>query len=414
LPLHTSCAGRATPRVIATLVSAYPAAARHRNKDGFLPLHLAAHWGVSHPNVAITLLKAYPDSSLGRNRWERTPLEEALSMAGENGRPHQAALVRALRKHPSYWTKPVEELFRSTTLNTRIGSTIVDMDETIPDDESSANDNVNNSNGAGAFPLNTSPAYADRRSEAEKHSLQALIRSQNWGGVLERLQLYPHEAGESLPNCTTRGGFVAANGCLALHYACERRPPVEAVQALLEAWPEAATMRMLPGGALPLHIACTWYASAGVVGTLIQAEKATCKVTDELGNLPIHHAAFSGAIVPVVDLLLRAYPKGVLARNHQGSLPSDITRRLRHDNRKNTLTLLEVRKEEVMSAHHRRVRSAGSSVSGMAERASQLNIRDGGPPRSPKHRTNLKSSSGEGVEVTYEEVMEGQGEMLWI
>ena len=108
LPLHTACAGRATPRCVSLLLRAYPAASRHRNKDGFLPLHLAAHWGVSHPNVAITLLKAYPDATVGRNRWERTPLEEALVMAGENGRPHQAPLVRALaglgRPQPG-WTK---------------------------------------------------------------------------------------------------------------------------------------------------------------------------------------------------------------------------------------------------------------------------------------------------------------------
>ena len=134
LPLHTACAGRATPRVITTLLTAYPSAARHRNKDGFLPLHLAAHWGVSHPNVAIAMLKAYPDSTLGRNRWERTPLEEALCMAGENGRPHQAALVRALRKHPSYWTRPPEELFRLTTGRME-GTNLVDIDETLPDDD---------------------------------------------------------------------------------------------------------------------------------------------------------------------------------------------------------------------------------------------------------------------------------------
>jgi hypothetical protein len=91
LPLHTACAGRATPRVVQILVRADPAATRHRNKDGFLPLHLAAHWGVSHPNVAVTLLQSYPDATVGRNRWERTPLEEALCMAGENGRPHQAS-----------------------------------------------------------------------------------------------------------------------------------------------------------------------------------------------------------------------------------------------------------------------------------------------------------------------------------
>jgi hypothetical protein len=136
LPLHTACAGRATPRVISTLVTAYPSAARHRNKDGFLPLHLAAHWGVSHPDVAVQLLKTYPDATVGRNRWERTPLEEALCMAGENGRPHQALLVRALRKHPSYWSRPPSELFRLRNRNVNSENTIVDIDESLPSSDS--------------------------------------------------------------------------------------------------------------------------------------------------------------------------------------------------------------------------------------------------------------------------------------
>ena len=134
LVLHTACAGRATPRVVSTLITAYPSACRHRNKDGYLPLHLAAHWGVSHPSVAILLLKSYPDATLGRNRWERTPLEEALCMAGENGRPHQGALVRALRKHPSFWSRPPPELLqeRSTSNKTRP----IDMDESLPSNDS--------------------------------------------------------------------------------------------------------------------------------------------------------------------------------------------------------------------------------------------------------------------------------------
>jgi hypothetical protein len=134
LPLHTACAGRATPRVVSTLMTAYPSAARHRNKDGFLPLHLAAHWGISHPNVATCLLKAYPDATFGRNRWERTPLEEALCMAGENGRPHQASLVRALRKHPSYWTRPAEFIQEER----KKGRQIVDIDDL--DDETTLSD----------------------------------------------------------------------------------------------------------------------------------------------------------------------------------------------------------------------------------------------------------------------------------
>jgi hypothetical protein len=140
LPLHTACAGRATPRVVQTLVRADPAAARHRNKDGFLPLHLAAHWGVSHPNVAVTLLQSYPDATVGRNRWERTPLEEALCMAGENGRGHQAALVRALRKHPSYWTRPTADYLGSPRKSSRKSSKSsahepIDMDESLPSND---------------------------------------------------------------------------------------------------------------------------------------------------------------------------------------------------------------------------------------------------------------------------------------
>jgi hypothetical protein len=148
LPLHCACSGRATPRVISTLVTAYPAASRHRNKDGYLPLHLCAHWGVAHPSVAVTVLKAYPDATLGRNRWERTPLEEALCMAGENGRPHQAALVRSLRKHPSFWTRPTADLFgqqqgrggMNTSATTRTSRnsepTTVDIDESLPSNDS--------------------------------------------------------------------------------------------------------------------------------------------------------------------------------------------------------------------------------------------------------------------------------------
>jgi hypothetical protein len=151
LPLHTACAGRATPRVISTLITAYPAAARQRNKDGFLPLHLTAHWGVSDIDVALQLLKVYPDATVGRNRWERTPLEEALCMAGENGRPYQAKLVRALRKHPSWWTRPQSDFRLSPTMGGLAAhrlsqpkpfSTIIDIDESLPSNDSTFDDQL--------------------------------------------------------------------------------------------------------------------------------------------------------------------------------------------------------------------------------------------------------------------------------
>lgn len=56
-------------------------------------------------------------------------------MAGENGRPHQAALVRALRKHPSYWSRPagISELTDRQRRNK--GPTTVDIDESLPSHE---------------------------------------------------------------------------------------------------------------------------------------------------------------------------------------------------------------------------------------------------------------------------------------
>ena len=103
LPLHMACFGKATVKVMEAILKSYPDAARQRNADGFLPIHIASHWGVSHPDIAPLLLRAYPDGAVGRNRWERTPIEEALGMAGENGRDHQMALVWSLRRHPTYW-----------------------------------------------------------------------------------------------------------------------------------------------------------------------------------------------------------------------------------------------------------------------------------------------------------------------
>jgi hypothetical protein len=75
---------------------------------------------------------------VGRNRWERTPLEEALCMAGENGRPHQAALVRALRKHPSWWTRPNADVFGMPTM----GKFAVDIDESLPSNDSTMEEQI--------------------------------------------------------------------------------------------------------------------------------------------------------------------------------------------------------------------------------------------------------------------------------
>ncbi|KAL7545566.1 hypothetical protein ACHAWF_009000 [Thalassiosira exigua] len=136
-----------------------------------------------------------------------------------------------------------------------------------------------------------------------------------------------------------RGAYTAK--ITPLHYACENRPSVDAVRALVDAHPPALERRQEPGGQLPLHAACTWGASPEVVRTLLAARPACAEMRDFLSNLPLHCACYSGAETAVVESLLRTYPQGVWPRNHQGSSAVDIVRRLTHPNRREVLALLE-------------------------------------------------------------------------
>ena len=224
------------------------------------------------------------------------------------------------------------------------------------------------------FLVRLPPLKTKKPSDLALHhvlSLPTLIKNQNWNAVCDRVAKYPQEAGEEL-QAMTRGGFMSTSGFTPLHYACERRPPVEVVQALSTAWPESVTARVLPGGALPLHVACTWHASDSVVRVLTHAEPAACRIPDDLGNIPLHCAVFAGADIHVLDVLLRVFPKSALARNHQGSLAGDIIKRLRHDNRKAAMERVKAATDSIVTFQHQRNRSNGS-CSAVAQRAIELN-----------------------------------------
>eukprot|EP00536_Pseudo-nitzschia_multiseries_P003045 jgi/Psemu1/184907/e_gw1.43.195.1 len=367
LPLHWAAAGRATPRVVSTLITAYPDGTKQRNKDGCLPLHLCGHWGIAHSDVAVLMLKSYPDAIYGKNRWERTPLEEALCMAGENGRPHQAVLVRALRKPHIYWTRPEHCLFQRPRTSPRhekhnivdIDETVDSMDDSLDDFESDEEDNLfRDDRGVFGKPRAQNGTKLDA---ANKYDLPTLIRYQKWGLVTQRLDSTPNEAKLNL-RVPTRGGFVATAGFTPLHMACENLPPREILQKLIKLHPDAVRLKCMPGGKLPLHVACTWHAPKESIDVLLKKDRNVCKIADELGNLPLHLACFSGAPSVVIEKLLKANAKAVLLRNGQGFLAEDIAKRLKHDNKNSTLDLLDLCKDQVnrkRQMKHRQNRSDG-------------------------------------------------------
>jgi len=402
LPLHWAAAGRATPRVVSTLITAYPDAAKQRTKAGCLPLHLCAHWGVAHSAVVVSMLRSYPHAAVGRNRWERSPLEEALAMAGENGRPHQTVMVRALRKHPSYWDQPEGVLFHQAHMPRRdTKHNIVDIDETVlsmgdsfDDDGDVDEDNLFRNDGAyrGMKPVD----------------LPTSIFCRNWEMAAQYLESNPNQAKLNL-RVVTRGGFTSVAGFTPLHSACENIPPKEIVKKLINTFPEAVSQKFVPLGKLPLHVACTWHAPKESIDIILAANRNACKIPDDLGNLPIHLACFSGAPSAVVENLLKAWPKAVLHRNSQGSLAEDITKRLKHDNRNSALALLNLCRDQVnrkRQMRHRRNRSEGHIPSTQVDTV--VNTR--GMPVNPIHY-QIESSQSDEVEVTFS----GENEtMAWI
>eukprot|EP00586_Coscinodiscus_wailesii_P014460 CAMPEP_0172520100 /NCGR_PEP_ID=MMETSP1066-20121228/291804_1 /TAXON_ID=671091 /ORGANISM="Coscinodiscus wailesii, Strain CCMP2513" /LENGTH=729 /DNA_ID=CAMNT_0013302799 /DNA_START=129 /DNA_END=2315 /DNA_ORIENTATION=+ len=349
LPLHMACSGRACLGVVQEIIAAYPSAARHRTRDGSLPLHLAASWGVSSPEVAVCLLRVYPDAAFGSNRHGRTPLEEALYVAGETGRTNQAELIRALRKHPSFWTQlpsrvllpPASPLSASERRGRGANCCKGDTDASFTsstDDESEECGHVgateDSCSSSSSSPIPRHPTL----HLAATTELTILIRSENWPTVTTRLELRPSEAKETL-TVTSRSGRTTR--FTPLHYALERAPPTEPIEALVEAYHPSLSQMTMPGGQLPLHIACTWGASASVVGFLLAAYPNAAQRRDDVGNLPIHTACYSGSPTAVIESLLCTNPKSVWATNGAGSTPVDIVKRLRHDNRADVLELLK-------------------------------------------------------------------------
>eukprot|EP00522_Entomoneis_paludosa_P008967 CAMPEP_0172454348 /NCGR_PEP_ID=MMETSP1065-20121228/11370_1 /TAXON_ID=265537 /ORGANISM="Amphiprora paludosa, Strain CCMP125" /LENGTH=568 /DNA_ID=CAMNT_0013206665 /DNA_START=56 /DNA_END=1762 /DNA_ORIENTATION=+ len=112
-------------------------------------------------------------------------------------------------------------------------------------------------------------------------------------------------------------------GNLPLHSAASFRAPVEVIESLLEAYPEAASLTNNYGN-LALHFTA-WKKGP------IESEKLLLKVFPEgaaqknnHGNLPLHYAAHYNAPLEVVEALYQAYPEGAHQKNNDNNTPLDL------------------------------------------------------------------------------------------
>ena len=322
LPLHTAIAGKATLQVIETLTRAFPLGTTYRNNENSLPLHLAACYGVSDPNVAPMLLKVYPEASWGKNRSERTPYHEARLAAGENGREHQFALVKALVKPPDYWRIDGQNAFTNDYLSTDFSGENGNIDHLLRGEFSGIKDR----------------SESDVPQDKTRDSLFALIRERQWDTIVRNIDTLQTQA-RVCTECEVRGGYSAKVS--ALYLACEQEPTYEVLDALVNACPGSTTWRKNPGGELPLHAACTWGASKTVVAFLLAAGPDSARIRDGNHNLALHSACYSGAPRNIIESLLITNPKAASVRNMVSLTPRDVVLRLSHRNRKEIHDLIE-------------------------------------------------------------------------
>jgi hypothetical protein len=125
--------------------------------------------------------------------------------------------------------------------------------------------------------------------------LYSLARSWAWEAVAFRCQTHPHEASAHIRDYL---------GDTCLHWTVFGRPPTRAVQAILAACPDTARTAN-DAGLYPLHVACSYRASAEVIQALIMAYPEAAILPTKSGVYPIHFLCdYGGSSVESVKALL--------------------------------------------------------------------------------------------------------------
>ena len=179
-----------------------------------------------------------------------------------------------------------------------------------------------------------SPEQMDNSSPLVNDSgipeLLDLIERQQFDLVIARIKRDPSEASVILASASAGAhNSVMNQGNLALHEACKNQPPLDVIEALLDANEEAIKTKG-QWGYLPLHFACCSRASPEVVAKLIVSyPSATRAKDDHEGTLPLHLAAKWGANDEVIMALLTVHPKASGVRDASGRTPIDHAKNLK-------------------------------------------------------------------------------------
>lgn len=112
-------------------------------------------------------------------------------------------------------------------------------------------------------------------------------------------------------------------GNLPLHSAASFRAPRDVAEALLDVYPEAASLTNNYGN-LALHFTAWKKGPLDVEKLLLQIFPEGAAQKNNHGNLPLHYAAHYNAPLDVVKALYDAYPQAAMQKNNDANTPLDL------------------------------------------------------------------------------------------
>lgn len=119
--------------------------------------------------------------------------------------------------------------------------------------------------------------------------------------------------------CAEEALMVDDHGSTPLHIACWGNPPVDVIQALLDACPQTVADQDVDGNN-PLHIAASHpEMSVEVIRALLEACPVAVSAKNKEGLMPLHMACRNAPRnEPVIAVLIEAYPQALETRTKVG------------------------------------------------------------------------------------------------
>jgi len=290
-------------QIVHDLIRLYPGGAQIFDRDGNLPLHLACKYG-QNDNVVKFLLLSYPGGVWVKDKNGRLPLH-LICKAGFQSMSSVNIVQSLLTIHPAaiyvkerqYGCTPVHFASFRNAFVTR--TTLQYHEQVLISLLDGAEDAALSTDSKTFIPL-----HVACRSGASYKIINTLIN------------INPESV-----ECKDQ------NGRLPLHWALHKSTSELVIEALLDAYPDGASVTEDKYGMLPVHVACRVGLSTGIIGMLLGHYREGASTFDDNGDLPIHIACRNSNISmgSIISLLL-AEPNTVNIRNSNGKTPLHLAK----------------------------------------------------------------------------------------